>query len=161
RNLIKPELAALQDPHGTLKAMVGPASYLVGAAAAWVSIPAAFAIYALTPLFYITPPKFHGVSAETRGAMPKGAVGWSVRSPLGARPFTLVFNAGAACRPLGEVQPGLRQREPEGLVTLVRRRPCHPQAVFGVGSIEAGRTHTKSPDTPHPRVTGRPRNMGE
>jgi len=71
RNLIKPELAALQDPHGTLKAMVGPASYLVGAAAAWVSIPAAFVIYALTPLFYITPPKFHGVSAETRGAMPK------------------------------------------------------------------------------------------
>ena len=71
RNLIKPELAALQDPHGTLKAMVGPASYLVGAAAAWVSIPAAFVVYALTPLFYITPPKFHGVSAETRGAMPK------------------------------------------------------------------------------------------
>ena len=66
RNLIKPELAPLQDPRGTLKAMIGPASYLVGAAAAWVSIPAAFAVYALTPLFYITPPKLHGVSAETR-----------------------------------------------------------------------------------------------
>jgi uncharacterized membrane protein len=66
RNLIKPELAPLQDPRGTLKAMIGPASYLVGAAAAWVSIPAAFAVYALTPLFYITPPKLHGVSAETQ-----------------------------------------------------------------------------------------------
>jgi uncharacterized membrane protein len=66
RNLIKPELAPLQDPHGMRKAMIGPASYLVGAAAAWFSVYAAFAIYALTPLFYITPPKFHGPAAETR-----------------------------------------------------------------------------------------------
>jgi uncharacterized membrane protein len=42
RNLLKPELAALQDPHGMRKAMIGPASYVVGAAAAWFSIPAAF-----------------------------------------------------------------------------------------------------------------------
>jgi hypothetical protein len=38
-NLIKPELVPLQDARGTLKAMIGPASYLAGAAAAWVSIP--------------------------------------------------------------------------------------------------------------------------
>jgi uncharacterized membrane protein len=63
RNLIKPEFAPLQDPHAMRKAMVGPASYLVGAAAAWVSVHAAFVIYALTPLFYITPPKFHGAAA--------------------------------------------------------------------------------------------------
>jgi len=66
RNLLKPELAALQDPHGMRKAMIGPASYVVGAAAAWFSIPAAFVIYALTPLFYITPPKWHGPAAEPR-----------------------------------------------------------------------------------------------
>lgn len=65
RNLIKPELAPLQDPHGTAKAMVGPASYLVGAAAAWFNVHAAFVIYAFTPLFYITPPKFHGPAAES------------------------------------------------------------------------------------------------
>jgi uncharacterized membrane protein len=58
--LIKPELAALQDPHGLRKALVGPLSYLAGAAAAWVYTPAAFVIYALTPLFYITPPQWRG-----------------------------------------------------------------------------------------------------
>jgi uncharacterized membrane protein len=58
--LIKPELAESQDPHGLRKAFVGPLSYLVGAAAAWVYPPAAFVIYALTPLFYITPPQWHG-----------------------------------------------------------------------------------------------------
>src|SRR6266542_4131630 len=31
RHLIKPELATLQDPHGLIKALVGPLSYLVGA----------------------------------------------------------------------------------------------------------------------------------
>jgi hypothetical protein len=55
RHLIKPELATLQDPHGLIKALVGPLSYLVGAALAWVSVHAAFVVYALTPLFYITP----------------------------------------------------------------------------------------------------------
>jgi hypothetical protein len=54
---------ALQDPHGMRKAMIGPASYVVGAATTWFSIPAAFVIYALTPLFYITPPKWHGPAA--------------------------------------------------------------------------------------------------
>jgi uncharacterized membrane protein len=60
RNLIKPELAAAQDPHAFVKSLVGPASYLIGAAAAWVAIPAAFVVYLLTPLFYITPPAWHG-----------------------------------------------------------------------------------------------------
>jgi uncharacterized membrane protein len=63
--LIKPELAAPEDPHGVRKAFVGPLSYLVGAAAAWVYTPAAFIIYALTPLFYFTPP--HG-SAQAHNA---------------------------------------------------------------------------------------------
>ena len=56
RRLIKPERAAGQDPHAIAKAFIGPASYLLGAAAAWLSIYAAFAIYFITPLFYITPP---------------------------------------------------------------------------------------------------------
>jgi len=56
RRLIKPEHAAHQDPHAIRKAFIGPASYLLGAAAAWLSIYAAFAIYFITPLFYITPP---------------------------------------------------------------------------------------------------------
>jgi uncharacterized membrane protein len=60
RNLIKPELAPLQDPHGLIKALVGPLSYLVGAALAWVSVHAAFVVFALTPLFYITPPEWQG-----------------------------------------------------------------------------------------------------
>jgi uncharacterized membrane protein len=60
RNLIKPELAAAQDPHAFIKSLVGPASYLIGAAAAWVSVHAAFVVYLLTPLFYITPPEWHG-----------------------------------------------------------------------------------------------------
>jgi uncharacterized membrane protein len=68
RNLIRPELAALRDPHATRKAMIGPASYLVGAAAAWLSVHAAFVIYALTPLFYITPPRLHGPASARRHA---------------------------------------------------------------------------------------------
>lgn len=64
RNLLKPELATLQDPRGLFKAMIGPASYLAGAGAAWFSVHAAFVIYALTPLFYITPPRWHGAAAK-------------------------------------------------------------------------------------------------
>jgi uncharacterized membrane protein len=60
RNVIKPELASAQDPRALIKAMVGPASYLIGAAAAWLSTYAALVIYLLTPLFYITPPEWHG-----------------------------------------------------------------------------------------------------
>jgi hypothetical protein len=60
RNLIKPELKSAQDPRALVKALVGPASYLIGAAVAWVSVHAALVIYLLTPLFYITPPEWHG-----------------------------------------------------------------------------------------------------
>ncbi len=67
RNLIKPELASAQDPHGMRKAMIGPASYLVGAAVSWFSVYAAFVVYALTPSFYITPPKFYGRQGDTPG----------------------------------------------------------------------------------------------
>lgn len=56
RRLIKPDLAGQQDPHGVLKGLVGPACYFSGAALAWISVPAAFAVYAITPLFYLTPP---------------------------------------------------------------------------------------------------------
>ncbi|SRR5712692_7309194 len=71
RNLIKPELAASQDPHGLRKAMIGPAAYLIGAAAAWFSVYAAFVIYALTPLFYVTPPKWRGAGAQALRRNPK------------------------------------------------------------------------------------------
>jgi uncharacterized membrane protein len=64
--LIKPELAALQDPHGLRKAWVGPLSYLAGAAAAWIYTPAAFVIYAMTPLLYITPPQWRGAEGAKR-----------------------------------------------------------------------------------------------
>ena len=57
RNLIKPELATVQDTHIIRKSFVGVTSYLVGVAAAWVSVYGAFAVYLLTPLFFITPPQ--------------------------------------------------------------------------------------------------------
>jgi uncharacterized membrane protein len=69
RRLIKPELAALQDPHALRKALVGPLSYLVGAAAAWFYTPAAFVVYALTPLFYITPPHAYGQPRKEKPAL--------------------------------------------------------------------------------------------
>ena len=68
RNLIKPDLVNAQDPHLIRKSFVGPLSYLLGAAAAWFSVQAAFLIYLLTPLFYIVPPAGRGV------AQPSGAV---------------------------------------------------------------------------------------
>jgi uncharacterized membrane protein len=55
RYLIKPELHDQHDPSFIRQAMSGPASYLLGAAAAWVSIYLAFIIYMITPLFYIVP----------------------------------------------------------------------------------------------------------
>jgi len=61
---IKPEFAARQDPHAVFKGMIGPASYLLGAAAAWIDVRAAFVIYALTPPFYITPREWR-VAAKT------------------------------------------------------------------------------------------------
>jgi uncharacterized membrane protein len=57
RKLVKPELEDAHDPHFIRKSFVGPLSYLVGVAAAWLSVNAAFLVYMLTPLFYIVPPK--------------------------------------------------------------------------------------------------------
>jgi uncharacterized membrane protein len=56
RNLLKKELADSQDPHLFRKSLVGPLFYLLGSAAAWISPPAAFLLYIITPLFFITPP---------------------------------------------------------------------------------------------------------
>jgi len=61
RHLAKPELAAGRDPRiivksMIVKSMIGPAFYALGAASAWVNVHAAFALYLLTPLFFITPP---------------------------------------------------------------------------------------------------------
>ena len=42
-------------------------SYLIGAAAAWFSVHAAFVGYLLTPLFFIVPPTQRGVAASARG----------------------------------------------------------------------------------------------
>jgi hypothetical protein len=39
-----------------LRTFAGVASYLIGAGAAWLSPVCAFAVYFLTPLFFITPP---------------------------------------------------------------------------------------------------------
>ena len=60
RRLIKAEFAAGHDPRFFVKGLVGPASYLGGAAAAWFNVHAAFVIYLLTPLFYLTPPAARG-----------------------------------------------------------------------------------------------------
>ena len=61
RNLLKPDLVGAEDPHTLRNGMIGPLSYLVGGAVAWVSIPLAFLVYLLTPLFYITPPPLRAV----------------------------------------------------------------------------------------------------
>jgi hypothetical protein len=73
RRLIKPEFAAMQDPQIIRKSFVGPVAYLLGAAAAWVSVHAAFVVYLLTPLFFIVPP-------QPRSERPAHAAA-TVRSP--------------------------------------------------------------------------------
>ena len=42
RRLIKPELTPQHDPRGGMMGLIGSLSYLVGAAAAWFSVHAAF-----------------------------------------------------------------------------------------------------------------------
>jgi uncharacterized membrane protein len=64
RRLIKPELAAQQDPHIIAKSFIGVFSYLLGAAAAWASVHAGFVVYLLTPLFFIVPPAYQPKSDE-------------------------------------------------------------------------------------------------
>jgi TMEM175 potassium channel family protein len=57
RHLIKLELGEAQDPRIIAKSCAGVVSYLLGAAAAWLSVHMAFAIYLVTPLFFIVPPQ--------------------------------------------------------------------------------------------------------
>jgi uncharacterized membrane protein len=55
RHVGKPELVAMEHPHVIGWSFISVASYLLGAAAAWFSVYVAFVIYAITPLFFITP----------------------------------------------------------------------------------------------------------
>ncbi len=73
RKLLKPELAAAQDPHIMLKSIVGPLSYLVGAGAGWVNVHLAFVVYMLTPLFFIVPPQPRQAVAVSGAAAVSGA----------------------------------------------------------------------------------------
>jgi uncharacterized membrane protein len=57
RNLIRPEMIGAQVPHLMSKSFVGVISYLLGVAAGWFDAHAAFVLYALTPLLFITPPQ--------------------------------------------------------------------------------------------------------
>lgn len=56
RNLIKPELAPQQFPNIIARSWIGVVSYLIGAAAGWLHPYLAFAMYMVTPLFFIVPP---------------------------------------------------------------------------------------------------------
>ena len=60
-NLLKPELVSAVVPHLTRKSFVGVVSYLLGAAATLFNVHVAFVLYALTPLFFITPPQSHRI----------------------------------------------------------------------------------------------------
>ena len=55
RNLLDPQMAGTEDPHIIRKSFIGPLSYLIGTGMAWFSTELAFAIYFITPLFFITP----------------------------------------------------------------------------------------------------------
>jgi TMEM175 potassium channel family protein len=63
RHLLRPELARAQEPHIILKSFVGVISYLIGAGSAWFNVDVAFAVYLLTPLFFIVPPQGRKVKA--------------------------------------------------------------------------------------------------
>src|SRR6266513_605296 len=56
-NLLKPEVVSAVVPHLTRKSFVGVVSYLLGAAATLFNVHVTFVLYALTPLFFITPPQ--------------------------------------------------------------------------------------------------------
>ncbi len=56
RNVIKPERIGATVPHLTRKSFAGVISYVLGAAAGWFDVHAAFVLYAITPLFFIAPP---------------------------------------------------------------------------------------------------------
>jgi TMEM175 potassium channel family protein len=69
RHLIKPELEGTEDPHIIAKSFVGPVSYLAGAAIAWLAVDASFAIYFITPLFFIVPARPVSRPAEVAEAL--------------------------------------------------------------------------------------------
>src|SRR5206468_10299931 len=57
RNLLKPEMTGAVVPYITRKSFVGVISYLLGVVATFVDVDIAFALWALTPLFFVTPPQ--------------------------------------------------------------------------------------------------------
>ncbi len=57
RNLIKPEMVGAVVPNLLCKSFVGVISYLLGVVATFFNVNVAFVLYALTPLFFITPPQ--------------------------------------------------------------------------------------------------------
>jgi uncharacterized membrane protein len=54
-HLLKDDRVGTQDPRIIAKSFIGVGSYLLGAAAAWGNIYAAFFFYMLTPFFFIVP----------------------------------------------------------------------------------------------------------
>lgn len=68
RNLCKPALLDAQYPNIIAKSFIGVASYLLGAAFAWFSAYAAFAMYLLTPFFFIVPATRRDVPLAAQGA---------------------------------------------------------------------------------------------
>jgi uncharacterized membrane protein len=56
KHLLKAEYVEQQVPHIIRKSFIGVFFYLLGSAAAWVYIPAAFGLYIVTPFFFIVPP---------------------------------------------------------------------------------------------------------
>ncbi len=57
RHLLKPERAATVPPHIIPKSFIGVGFYLLGAATAWYNVYLAFALYLITPLFFLVPPE--------------------------------------------------------------------------------------------------------
>lgn len=66
RRLIRPEAVETVIPGILRKSFVGVLSYAIGAAAAWATVYAAFAVYLLTPLFFLVPPTRRGAARSGR-----------------------------------------------------------------------------------------------
>ena len=59
-----------QDSRIIRKSFVGPAPYLLGAAAAWFSAHAGFVVYLLTPLFFTSPQITPPALSRSRSSAP-------------------------------------------------------------------------------------------